>query len=74
MCSQESTTISDGAIIELIPGHHFFKYVTSGGDENASSRSTPERSDGREVGKGDEPSAKRSRQTKMQVSSRDLNC
>ncbi|KAB1201338.1 Tyrosyl-DNA phosphodiesterase 1 [Morella rubra] len=66
VCSQESTTISDGAIIELIPGHHFFKYVTSGGDENASSRSTPESSDGREVGKGDEPSAKRSRQTKMQ--------
>lgn len=31
--SQESTTIVDGDVVELIPGHHFFKYVTLAGDK-----------------------------------------
>ncbi|KAL4628509.1 hypothetical protein ACB092_05G244300 [Castanea dentata] len=31
--SQESTTIVDGDVVELIPGHHFFKYVTWAGDK-----------------------------------------
>lgn len=29
LISNEHVPISDGDIIELIPGHHFFKYVTS---------------------------------------------
>ncbi|KAI4295847.1 hypothetical protein L6164_035847 [Bauhinia variegata] len=35
--SQEKATISYGDIIELIPGHHFFKYDAPAGERNASS-------------------------------------
>lgn len=61
LCSQQSASIVGGAIIELIPGHHFFKYVTWGGDKNAP------------LLDNEEPSRKRSRQTKSQVWSWDLN-
>lgn len=61
LCSRESASIVDGAIIELIPGHHFFKYVTRGGDKNAP------------LLDNEEPSRKRSRHTKSQVWSWDLN-
>ncbi|KAF5474729.1 hypothetical protein F2P56_006600 [Juglans regia] len=68
LCSQESATISDGAIIELIPGHHFFKYVSSGGDENAPLRQTHKRNEAREFGKGEEPCRRRPHQTSERIS------
>ncbi|OVA11144.1 Tyrosyl-DNA phosphodiesterase [Macleaya cordata] len=37
LCSKESATLVSGDIVELIPGHHFFKYVTSAGEKNTSS-------------------------------------
>ncbi|KAJ1408104.1 SMAD/FHA domain superfamily [Sesbania bispinosa] len=35
--TQETATISDGDIIELIPGHHLFKYQVLRGDKRSSS-------------------------------------
>ncbi|XP_059437663.1 tyrosyl-DNA phosphodiesterase 1 [Corylus avellana] len=54
LCSRKSASIVDGTIIELIPGHHFFKYVKRGGDKNAPLLAN------------EEPSRKRSRQTNSQ--------
>ncbi|PON39438.1 Tyrosyl-DNA phosphodiesterase I [Parasponia andersonii] len=50
--SRENGSISSGDVIELIPGHYFFKYVTLSGSD-----------DGREAGEGDALGRKRLRQT-----------
>lgn len=44
MNSQEKASISNGDIIELIPGHHLFKYEAVGGEEKVSSVNTRKRS------------------------------
>ena len=36
--SRENGTISNGDVIELIPGHYFFKYVVSDCDQNVAFR------------------------------------
>uniref|UniRef100_A0A2P2JIM7 FHA domain-containing protein n=1 Tax=Rhizophora mucronata TaxID=61149 RepID=A0A2P2JIM7_RHIMU len=37
----EQVALATGDIIELIPGHHFFKYVALGNDSKSSSSSSP---------------------------------
>ncbi|KAF7840668.1 tyrosyl-DNA phosphodiesterase 1 isoform X1 [Senna tora] len=48
--SREKASISNGDIIELIPGHHLFKYEALGGEKKVSSVNNRKRSsgDGRE--------------------------
>ncbi|KAF4365126.1 tyrosyl-DNA phosphodiesterase 1 isoform X1 [Cannabis sativa] len=58
--SRENGTICDGDVIELIPGHYFFKYVTLGGDKNMPVSGS---NNGRETGESDALSRKRLRQT-----------
>lgn len=62
----EQVSITSGDIIELIPGHHFFKYVASSlsnSCSNSSSPNTPKRgcNDGREIVKSDQPCRKKMR-------------
>ncbi|KDP20800.1 hypothetical protein JCGZ_21271 [Jatropha curcas] len=64
----EQLSIASGDIIELIPGHHFFKYVASSShssNSNSSSPNTPKRhcnNDGGEIIKSDPPSRKKMRE------------
>ncbi|KAK9151884.1 hypothetical protein Syun_010193 [Stephania yunnanensis] len=45
LCSGESIRVEDGDVVELIPGHHYFKYVKlADDDENKSSPGTRKRS------------------------------
>lgn len=61
--SREHVTINGGDLLELIPGHYFFKYVVLGGDKNVSFLDTHKRvpNDGREPGKGEALNGKRLR-------------
>ncbi|XP_043688917.1 tyrosyl-DNA phosphodiesterase 1 isoform X2 [Telopea speciosissima] len=61
--SKDKATIAHGNILELIPGHHVFKYVTSAGAKDTSSPQTHKRSL-KEGGKlnEDEIQAKKKRQ------------
>lgn len=71
--SRENATICGGDIIELIPGHYFFKYVILGGDKNVSFIDTHKRvsNDGREPGKCEALNGKRLRRlSEDEVSSR----
>ncbi|PSS04715.1 Tyrosyl-DNA phosphodiesterase [Actinidia chinensis var. chinensis] len=63
--SRERVKIKHGDIIELIPGHHLFKFVTLAAEKNSSSPSKKRRmnpKEGSEVRKGDVQSVKRKRQ------------
>ncbi|XP_062087520.1 tyrosyl-DNA phosphodiesterase 1 [Humulus lupulus] len=75
--SRENGTISSGDVIELIPGHYFFKYVTLGGDKNVpvcgADNLESGSNNGREAGESDALSRKRLRQTsETNVSERNL--
>ena len=57
--------ITHGDVIELIPGHHLFQFVTLAAKKNSSSPSKKKRmnpKEGSEVRKGDVQSVKRKRQ------------
>ena len=57
--------IKHGDVIELIPGHHLFQFVTLAAEKNSSSPSKKKRmspKEGSEVSKGDVQSVKRKRQ------------
>ncbi|PSR98436.1 Tyrosyl-DNA phosphodiesterase [Actinidia chinensis var. chinensis] len=63
--SQERVKIKHGDVIELIPGHHLFQFVTLAAEKNSSSPSKKKRmspKEGSEVSKGDVQSVKRKRQ------------
>lgn len=65
MNSQDKATISAGDIIELIPGHHLYKYEVLGGEKKGSSVNTGKRYSsggrkGNEVSSGNEGSGRNS--------------
>uniref|UniRef100_A0A7N0UE80 FHA domain-containing protein n=1 Tax=Kalanchoe fedtschenkoi TaxID=63787 RepID=A0A7N0UE80_KALFE len=45
--SREKVKIRHGDVIELIPGHHYFKYVALGGDGDPNEKGSAERNDSR---------------------------
>ncbi|KAA8519997.1 hypothetical protein F0562_014253 [Nyssa sinensis] len=60
----EKLTVKHGDVIELIPGHHFFKYIASAGEKNTESANSWRRTKNErtEVGEGEAPSGKKIRQ------------
>ncbi|KAJ4976556.1 hypothetical protein NE237_001662 [Protea cynaroides] len=74
LCSKDEATIAQGDILELIPGHHVFKYVTSAGAMDTPSPQKHKRSseEGRKLS-GDEMLVKKKRQiTEDEVFARKL--
>lgn len=54
--SRETCTIRNGDVVELIPGHHFFKFVATCGEKNSSSPNKHKRAsnEGNKVSEEDE--------------------
>lgn len=67
--SREEATVADGDIIELIPGHHFFKLVTLVRHCDASSQGKQKRSgksdDNNGIRGGEETNRKKARQAEL---------
>ncbi|KAI9123418.1 hypothetical protein K1719_004718 [Acacia pycnantha] len=74
--SQDKATISAGDIIELIPGHHLYKYEVLGGEKKGSSVNTGKRYSsggrkGNEVSSGNEGSGRNSEALQNRVETHD---
>ncbi|XP_054776281.1 tyrosyl-DNA phosphodiesterase 1 isoform X2 [Prosopis cineraria] len=70
--SQDKVTIATGDIIELIPGHHLYKYEVLGGEKKVSSVNTGKRYSscgrtGNEVSSGNEGSGRNSETLQKRV-------
>ncbi|KAF6171132.1 hypothetical protein GIB67_012206, partial [Kingdonia uniflora] len=59
---REKATIVDGDVVELIPGHHTFKYVVSPGERQGFSLRTEKKTEERNLHENEKQAVKRKRQ------------